>query len=127
MVIGKKFSWSHSYSNVWVNSKSNSAPQSFSDFTSKNEIEYADCIVIGAGMAGIVAARDLSFPTGSRQGMKVIVLESSHRIGGRILTLDDERMGGPVELGADYIHRGPSKEISIWNDIETSSKPTSSL
>ncbi len=84
------------------------------------DIEIADCIVIGAGMAGLVAARDLSFSPrqgGRKARNKVIVLESSHRIGGRILTLEDERFGGPVELGADYIHREPSPNISIWDDI----------
>lgn len=91
-----------------------------------NENEIFDCIVIGAGMAGIVAARDLTFPKKpllysftheENPARKVLVLESSHRIGGRILSLEDDRFGGSVELGADYIHRDPNPHISIWDDV----------
>lgn len=38
----------------------------------------ADVIVVGAGLAGTAAARDLA-----KQGLKVIVLEARDRIGGR--------------------------------------------
>ena len=38
-----------------------------------------DCIVIGAGLAGLTAARDLQ-----DQGKSVLVLESSNRVGGRV-------------------------------------------
>ena len=38
-----------------------------------------DCIVIGAGLAGLTAARDLQ-----DQGKSVLVLESSDRVGGRV-------------------------------------------
>ena len=38
-----------------------------------------DCIVIGAGLAGLTAARDLQ-----AQGKSVLVLESSDRVGGRV-------------------------------------------
>ena len=38
-----------------------------------------DCIVIGAGLAGLTAARDLQ-----AQGKSVLVLESSNRVGGRV-------------------------------------------
>jgi protoporphyrinogen oxidase len=38
-----------------------------------------DCIVIGAGLAGLIAARDLQ-----DQGKSVLVLESSDRVGGRV-------------------------------------------
>ncbi len=40
-----------------------------------------DVIVIGAGMAGITAARELV-----RAGFSVVVLEARERIGGRIWT-----------------------------------------
>lgn len=57
-----------------------------------------DVIVIGAGMAGITAARELT-----RERFSVAVLEARDRIGGRIMTLDDF-CDGPVEGGAEFVH-----------------------
>jgi monoamine oxidase len=56
-------------------------------------------IVVGAGAAGLMAARELT-----RAGKKVVVLEASKRVGGRILTLHTSKTGIPVELGAEFIH-----------------------
>jgi monoamine oxidase len=80
------------------------------------KIEKCDCIVIGAGMAGLTAARDLSFPKYMRKGFKTILLEASGRIGGRILTMEDSRLNGPIEMGAEYIHRKPGS-VALWNEI----------
>lgn len=56
-----------------------------------------DVIVIGAGFAGITAARELG-----NAGKKVLVLEARDRIGGR--TWLEERMGKPLELGGTWVH-----------------------
>lgn len=59
-----------------------------------------DVLVVGAGIAGLAAARDLVAAERS-----VIVLESRDRVGGRIFT--DRTWGGPpIDLGASWIH-GP--------------------
>ena len=58
-----------------------------------------DAIVVGAGAAGLMAARDLV-----RGGRSVLVLEASDRIGGRIRTIHDPRAGAPIELGAEFVH-----------------------
>jgi len=58
-----------------------------------------DVIVIGAGAAGLAAARDLS-----GAGKKVCVLEGRDRIGGRIWTLHSADLALPIELGAEFIH-----------------------
>jgi monoamine oxidase len=83
----------------------------------KSKVEKCDCIVIGAGMAGLIAARDLSFPQYSRKGKKTILLEASNRIGGRILTMEDSRLNGPIEMGAEYLHREPGS-VALWNEVE---------
>lgn len=59
-----------------------------------------DALVIGAGAAGIAAARKLH-----DAGYEVLVLEARDRIGGRVHT-DYSYTGFPVELGAEFIH-GP--------------------
>ena len=57
----------------------------------------ADVLVVGAGMAGLTAARELM-----AKGKRVIVLEARDRIGGRIWT---ETVGGQrLDLGASWIH-----------------------
>ena len=66
--------------------------------------EY-DVIVIGAGIAGLAAARDLK-----ALGYSVVVLEASGSVGGRIRT--DWRLGAPFEAGAAWIHRPQGNPIS---------------
>jgi monoamine oxidase len=61
--------------------------------------DVTEIAVVGAGVAGLAAARDLA-----RQGLSVVVLEARERIGGRILTLHDERVPLPIELGAEFLH-----------------------
>src|SRR5688500_6132190 len=58
-----------------------------------------DVIVIGAGAAGLIAARVLR-----QHGLTVSILEASNRVGGRVRTLYDTNAGVPVELGAEFVH-----------------------
>lgn len=55
-------------------------------------------IVIGAGFAGLAAARRLT-----DHGFDVVVLEARRRIGGRVWT--DRSLGAPVELGASWLEQ----------------------
>jgi monoamine oxidase len=57
-----------------------------------------DVIIIGAGAAGIAAARTLQ-----DAGQTILVLEARDRIGGRAWT-DETFAAFPVELGAEFIH-----------------------
>jgi len=57
-------------------------------------------IVIGAGMAGLVAAMELK-----RAGHQVIVLEAQNRVGGRVYTCRDFAPGLYAEFGAMRIPR----------------------
>ena len=62
----------------------------------------ADAIVIGAGAAGLAAARALA-----RRQARVVVLEARDRIGGRVWSRPGPRPLTPAELGAEFIH-GPA-------------------
>ena len=55
-------------------------------------------LIIGAGTAGLTAARDLT-----RAGEQVIVLEARDRIGGRVWT-NRTFAPIPIEFGAELIH-----------------------
>jgi monoamine oxidase len=62
-------------------------------------VKRADVVVLGAGVAGLAAARALS-----RRGHRVIVIEARPRLGGRILTVHDRAWPMPIELGAEFLH-----------------------
>ncbi len=64
-------------------------------------------IVIGAGIAGLVAARILK-----DSGFPVIVLEARNRLGGRIWT--DNSLGFPSDLGATWIHGIKDNPLTKW-------------
>ena len=59
----------------------------------------ADVIVIGAGAAGLYAARQIA-----NSGKLVTVLEARNRVGGRIHTIDDALFEKPLEGGAEFVH-----------------------
>jgi monoamine oxidase len=64
-----------------------------------------DVIVIGAGVAGLSAARDLV-----DAGKNVTIVEARDRIGGRMWT-QTGALSAPVELGAQFIH---GRSASTW-------------
>jgi monoamine oxidase len=60
---------------------------------------WHDVIVLGAGAAGLAAARELE-----AAGHDVTVLEARDRIGGRVFTVRDVQTASPIELGAEFLH-----------------------
>jgi monoamine oxidase len=70
-----------------------------------------DVLVLGAGAAGLAAARALT-----DQGKRVAVIEARNRIGGRIFTQHIPSPDGnstiALELGAEFIHGLPAE---TWN------------
>ncbi len=72
--------------------------------------EGVDVLVIGAGMAGITAARELR-----AQGAKVLVLEARDRVGGRIDTVNDWS-GIPLDMGASWIHGAQDNPLTKLAD-----------
>ena len=67
-----------------------------------------DAIIIGAGAAGLAAARDLS-----GAGKRLCILEARDRIGGRIWTIHQSDLPLPIELGAEFIHGEAQQTFAI--------------
>ena len=67
-----------------------------------------DVIVIGAGAAGIAAARRLS-----NAGIDTLLIEARDRIGGRVYTHHPSGSPLPIELGAEFIHGDVDETLSI--------------
>src|SRR6185369_11629659 len=76
---------------------------------SMGEAKPERILVLGAGMAGLVAARLLH-----DSGYKVTVLEARERIGGRVWT--DDRVGAPVDLGGSWVHGVEGNPLKLWSD-----------
>ncbi|HKW45502.1 MAG TPA: NAD(P)/FAD-dependent oxidoreductase [Candidatus Eremiobacteraceae bacterium] len=71
----------------------------------------ADVIVIGAGAAGLAAARSLAV-----RGRRVMVLEARDRIGGRVWSRPPTRGVIPAELGAEFIHGRATETMALLRD-----------
>lgn len=69
-----------------------------------------DCVIVGAGAAGLACARRLL-----DQGLSVVVLEARSRIGGRTMTVRDSQLEYPIELGAEFIHGAPEVTFKRLN------------
>lgn len=59
----------------------------------------SDTIIIGAGAAGLFAARELT-----KANKKTTILEARNRIGGRCNTFSGDDFTVPMELGAEFVH-----------------------
>ncbi|VEF49017.1 amine oxidase [Bacillus freudenreichii] len=66
-----------------------------------------DAIIIGAGFAGLAAARELEM-----LGRRVLILEARDRAGGRTWT--DSRLGCDLELGGTYVHW---YQPHVWSEL----------
>jgi monoamine oxidase len=66
--------------------------------------------VIGAGAAGLAAARSLH-----ERGVDLFILEARERVGGRAYTLRSHD-GLPIELGAEFIHGTPQSTLSLMRE-----------
>jgi monoamine oxidase len=71
-----------------------------------------DVLVIGAGVAGLIAGRLLA-----EAGRRVAIVEARDRIGGRIWTQrispDRSQLQIPLELGAEFVHGLPPETWSL--------------
>ena len=77
-----------------------------------------DVVVVGAGLAGLAAARDLA-----RGGADVLVLEGRDRVGGRVeqVSLGGER---PVQLGGELVGHAHTAYLGLAEELGLTLAPT---
>jgi monoamine oxidase len=80
--------------------------------------ESADVLVVGAGLAGLVAARDLI-----AAGRSVLVLEARDRVGGRIVNTDIGD-GKVIEMGGQWAGPTQDKLYELAASLDVSTFPT---
>lgn len=81
------------------------------------EARDCDVVVVGAGLAGLTAARRLA-----DAGAQVRVLEARDRVGGRVLT---ERAGdASFDLGAQWIGPGQKRVLALAGELGLGTFPT---
>lgn len=76
-----------------------------------------DVVVVGAGLAGLSAAR-----TVERSGRSVVVLEARDRVGGR--TEGGVLAGHPVELGGTWLGEGHTEMYRLVAELGLETFPT---
>jgi monoamine oxidase len=75
-------------------------------------------LVIGAGAAGLMAARELV-----RAGKRVTILEARDRCGGRVYSLPAEEFGYPAEGGAEFVHGAAPLTRALMREADLSLLP----
>lgn len=77
-----------------------------------------DVVVVGAGLAGVMTARLLA-----RAEKRVLVLEASERVGGRLLTRQTQA-GLAVDLGGQWLGPGQDRMLDLAAELGMSTHPT---
>src|SRR5262245_53544836 len=77
-----------------------------------------DVCVVGAGYAGLAAARSLA-----RGGLTVAVLEARDRVGGRVWT-QTAPDGTPVDIGGTWIGAGQTEIYKLAAELGIETYPT---
>jgi monoamine oxidase len=67
-----------------------------------------DIVIVGAGAAGIAAARELR-----RLGARPMLLEARERIGGRAWT-DRSQLGVPLDMGCSWLHSADRNPWTVY-------------
>jgi monoamine oxidase len=77
---------------------------------------HVDAVVIGAGAAGIAAARRLRRPHLAHDGLSILVLEARERVGGRAWTLRTEGEG--LDMGCGWLHSADDNVLAARVEAE---------
>ncbi len=80
--------------------------------------EAADVLVVGAGLAGLIAARDLT-----AAGRSVLVLEARDRVGGRVVNQDIGN-GKIVEMGGQWAGPTQDRLLALAQELGVATFPT---
>lgn len=81
-------------------------------------MERADVAIVGAGLSGLTAARDLL-----AHGLSVVVLEARNRVGGR--TVSHSFSNGVVaELGGEFVGPTQDRVLALTEELELELFPT---
>jgi monoamine oxidase len=80
------------------------------------EIPETDVVVVGAGLAGLIAARRLS-----AAGASVVVVEARDRVGGR--SLSRELAGDVIDLGGQWAGAGDRRLLALAAELGVRSFP----
>src|SRR3954470_2769869 len=75
-------------------------------------------VVVGAGAAGLMAARELA-----RDGKRVTILEARDRCGGRIYPLPADEFGYPAEGGPEFVHGAAAVTRAVMREAGLSLLP----
>src|SRR4051794_20906431 len=81
---------------------------------------YADVVIVGAGLAGLTAARHIQ-----SKGATAVVLEARDRVGGRTLN-HDIGDGKIVEVGGQWIGPGQNRLAALARELGVDTFPTHS-
>lgn len=73
--------------------------------------EQATVVVVGAGISGLTAARELH-----RRGIDVVVLEAADRLGGRTMS-ETTALGSTVDLGGQWIGHDHHRLMALADEL----------
>lgn len=76
--------------------------------------EDVDVVIVGAGLSGLIAARNLV-----RSGKSVVVLEARRRVGGRMVSADTIA-GGVVDLGGQWVGPTQTRMVALLDEMKLS-------